>query len=314
MRMGVKFGILVWSQYSEWPALRDTAVTVETLGFDSIWTWDHLYPIFGSPDGPIFEGYMTLAGWSCVTDRVRLGLLVGANTFRNPALVVKMITTLDHISGGRVVLGIGGAWFELEHTAFGINFGRSAGERLDWLDEAAMIMRGMLDGNRPTGRQFYASREVVNEPPPLQKKLPILIGGGGERKTLRTVARYADIWNVGGTVETVRHKDEVLRRWCDEVGRDSNEIERTLLPGVIVLRGSEKEARRYLSEIHRINRGWDASPEWVGTPEQVAEGLRPYLSLGFHAMHFDFPAPYDPETLERLASEVKPRLDEWTAG
>lgn len=302
--------MLVWPQYTTWKALSDAAVEVDRLGFDSIWTWDHLYPIFGSPDGPIFEGYMTLAGWSCVTERVRLGLLVGANPFRNPALVAKMVTTIDHISGGRAVLGIGGAWFELEHNAFGFNFGHSAGERLDWLDEAAMIMRGMLDGERPSGRKFYAARNTVNEPPPVQRKLPILIGGAGEKKTLRTVARYADIWNVGGSVDVVRHKDRVLRRWCDEVGRDSNDIERTLLPGVVVVRETENEARRYVSRMHEVNRGWDGEPEWVGTPDQIADGLAPYVSIGFHAMHFDFPAPYDRETLELLSTQVRPQLEE----
>ena len=169
---GVKLGILAWPQYTDWPSLRTVGTTVDEIGFDSLWTWDHLYPIFGDPHGPIFEGYMTLAGWSSVTRRVSLGLLVGANPFRNLALVAKMVTTLDHLSGGRAVLGIGGAWFELEHREFGIDFGKSVGERLDWLDEAVAIIRGMLDGTRPSGRQRYAARQVVNEPPPLQKHLP----------------------------------------------------------------------------------------------------------------------------------------------
>jgi F420-dependent oxidoreductase-like protein len=304
----VKLGILAWPQYTEWAALRELGRTVDELGFDTLWTWDHLYPIFGDPHGPIFEGYMTLAGWACVTSRVRLGLLVGANPFRNPSLVAKMVTTLDHMSGGRAILGIGGAWFELEHRGYGFDFGRSVGERLDWLDEAVGIMRGMLDGKRPSGSRFYATREVVNEPAPVQKRLPILIGGGGERKTLRTVARYADMWNVGGSVEEVRHKDDVLRRWCQEVGRDSDEIERTLLPGVVVVRGSERDARAFVREIRRVNRGWDGEPDWVGTSDQLVEGLAPYIEIGFRSMYFDFPAPFDRETLERLAGEVHPRL------
>jgi len=305
---GVKLGILAWPQYTDWTSLRTVGTTVDELGFDSLWTWDHLYPIFGDPHGPIFEGYMTLAGWSSVTRRVTLGLLVGANPFRNPALVAKMVTTLDHLSGGRAVLGIGGAWFELEHREFGIDFGKTVGERLDWLDEAVAIIQGMLDGTRPSGRRRYAARQVVNEPPPLQKHLPILIGGGGERKTLRTVARFADIWNVGGTVEEVRHKDAVLRRWCEDVGRNSDEIERSLLPGVVVVRGSEAEAREYVQQIHRTNRGWDGEPELVGTPDQIAASLAPYLPLGFHNVLFDFPPPFDQETLQRLAVEVRPQL------
>ena len=305
----VKLGILVWSQYTDWPALRDTATRIDELGFDALWTWDHLYPIFGDPHGPIFEGYLTLAGWAAATSRVSLGLLVGANPFRNPTLVAKMVTTLDHITGGRAILGIGAAWFELEHLECGFDFGRSVGERLDWLDEAVGIMRGMLDGNRPNGERFYSAREAVNEPRPVQRRLPILIGGGGERKTLRIVARYADMWNVGGSVEEVRHKDEVLRRWCNEVGRDETEIERTLLPGVVVIRGSEREARRHADEIRRVNRGWTGEPQLVGTSDQIVEGLAPYLDVGFRTMYFDLPPPFDSETLERLSGEVRPRLE-----
>ena len=282
---------------------------MDRLGFDSLWAWDHVNPIFGDPSGPIFEGYMTLAGWSAVTARVSLGLLVGANTFRNPALVAKMVTTLDHISGGRAVLGIGGAWFEHEHREFGFDFGKSVGERLNRLDEAVSIMRAMLRGERVSGREHYPTAGAVNNPPPLQARLPILIGGGGERKTLRTVARYADMWNVGGSVDVVRHKDEVLRRWCAEVGRDHREIERTLLPGLTVVRGSEGEARRHVDDIRRMNEGWNGEPGLVGTSDQVAETLAPYLALGFRNMLFDFAPPFDQETLERLATGVRPQLE-----
>ena len=305
----VKLGILAWPQYTEWTLLHDAGAAVDRLGLDSLWTWDHLYPIVGSPDGPEFEGYMTLAGWAAVTKRVTLGLLVGANTFRNPALVVKMVTALDHMSGGRAVLGLGGAWFSLEHEAFGLEFGSSTGERLDWLDEAAMIVRGMLDGARPSGRHAYGTRSVRNEPPPVQQRLPFLIGGAGERKTLATVARYADMWNVSGDVETIRHKNEVLRRWCHEVGRDSDEIERTLLPGVVVVRRSEREVQAVVDRIRQVNRGFDKDIEQAGLPEQIVERLAPYLDLGFHSMFFDFPAPFDQETLELLATEVRPRLE-----
>jgi len=305
----VKLGVLAWTQYTDWPSLRDAGAAVDELGFDSLWAWDHVYPIFGDPEGPIFEGYLTLAGWAGVTEHVSLGLLVGAIPFRHPALVAKMVTTLDHISGGRAVLGIGGAWFQREHQAFGFDFGSGVGERLDWLDEGVMIMRGMLDGTRPNGRERYATHDVVNEPRPLQKHLRILVGGGGEKKTLRTVARYADMWNVGGSVETLRHKDEVLRRWCAEVGRDPDEIERTLLPGAVVVRRSTEEARRVVGEIQRVNRGWKDEPQWICTPDELVEAMTPYLGVGFRNLLFDFPAPYDRETLELLASEVRPQLE-----
>jgi F420-dependent oxidoreductase-like protein len=305
----LRIGVLAWNQCTDWPALRDVGVLVDELGFDSLWTWDHLYPIVGDPHGPMFEGYMTLAAWAALTKRVRLGLMVGANTFRNPALVAKMITTLDHISDGRAYLGIGGAWFETEHTAFGIPFGKSPGERLRWFDEAVELMRGMLHDEETSARgRFYQAQAVRNNPPPLQDPLPILIGGSGERKTLNTVAKYADAWNTGGDLERVQHKESVLRRWCEEVGRDESEIERTLQGGSVVIRDTVEEAQEAGRAIAKQN----GLPEFRGqaeTPDMTAERLLPQIELGFHHVYFDCPAPYDRETLERLMSDVKPLLE-----
>jgi alkanesulfonate monooxygenase SsuD/methylene tetrahydromethanopterin reductase-like flavin-dependent oxidoreductase (luciferase family) len=300
---------VVWPQYTDWKSTMDTGALIDRLGFDYLWTWDHLYPIRGSHEGPIFEGYMTLAGWAAVTKQVRIGLLVGANPFRNPALVAKMVTTLDHLSSRRAILGIGAAWFETEHRAFGIDFGSGVGERLDWLDEAVMIMRGMLDGTRPSGRRFYSATNVINNPPPLQERLPIMVGGEGEKKTLATVARYADLCNFGGDVDAVRRKDGVLRRWCKELGRDQAEIERTLGPGAIVLRKNAAEAKRVAAAMVRNNAGWQESPELVGTPEEIVERLAPYLEVGFHTFGLDLPTPHDHETLHLIASEVAPALN-----
>jgi alkanesulfonate monooxygenase SsuD/methylene tetrahydromethanopterin reductase-like flavin-dependent oxidoreductase (luciferase family) len=302
--------MLAWNQYTTWPAMRAAAVRADELGYDDLWTWDHLYPIVGSPEGPILEAWMVLAGWAGATERARIGLMVGANTFRNPALVAKMATTLDHVSGGRAILGIGGAWFETEHNAFGIEFGSSPGERLRWLDEAARIMRGMLHGEEPSGEQYYRAQSVRNDPPPLQAHLPLLIGGGGERRTLRTVAIYADIWNIGGGLEVVKRKDEVLRRHCAEVGRDESEIERTVGLGVCIIRDTEADALRVNEHLFAHNgraRVW--ANQHVGTPEQVAEMLRPYLGIGFRHFICGFPAPHDAETMERLITEVKPMLE-----
>jgi alkanesulfonate monooxygenase SsuD/methylene tetrahydromethanopterin reductase-like flavin-dependent oxidoreductase (luciferase family) len=306
---GTQFGLLCWNQYAPWPDLRAAGIRADELGYDDIFTWDHLYPIVGSADGPMFEAYAVLAAWAEATSHARIGLMVGANTFRNPALVAKMITTLDHVSGGRAILGIGGAWFETEHRAFGLEFGGSPGERLRWLDEAARIMRGMLHGDQPSGERYYATRSVRNDPPPVQSHLPLLIGGGGEKRTLRTVARYGDWCNLGGGFETVKRKDEVLRRHCDEVGRDPSEIHRTVGVGVVVIRDDPAEAQRVLDETFRHNGGartWHDQP--VGTPEQVAEQLRPYLGIGFRHFSVGCPHPYDAESMERLIREVKPML------
>jgi alkanesulfonate monooxygenase SsuD/methylene tetrahydromethanopterin reductase-like flavin-dependent oxidoreductase (luciferase family) len=309
----VKLGALVWPQYTDWESLQQAGALVDRLGYDSLWTWDHVYPIVGDPDGPMFEGYMTLAGWAHATGQVPLGLMVGANTFRNPALVVKMITALDHMSGGRMWLGIGGAWFEAEHTAFGVEFGSGFGERLNWFDESVELMRGMLPGGPASARgRYYHAKDVLNNPPPVQEKVRIMIGGSGERKTLRTVAKYADGWNTGGglDLERAKHKDEVLRRWCEEVGRDESEIERTYMAGVPIIRDTEADARKVAEAMKGRNKGWRGPQDGpFGPAELVAERWAPYLDLGFRHICVDCPAPYDHETLEHLVREVKPMLD-----
>ena len=241
----LSLGIALWSQASDWPAFLAAARSAERLGYDHVWTWDHLQPIFGDIDQPIFEGYTALAAVAQATERIRIGLFVGANTFRNPGLAVKCITTIDHISDGRAIMGIGGAWFEGEHRAFGIDFGSGFGQRLDWLAEAVADARVLLDGGEvtsaPGGR--YAFDGLRIEPLPVQRHLPIMVGGGGERKTLRIVAEHADIWNVFGTPETLIHKDEVLRAHCASVGRDPASIERTV-GCKITIRGTQAEAER----------------------------------------------------------------------
>ena len=311
----LKTGILLWSQAATWPEMLDAAKRVDRLGYDHLWTWDHIYAIFGDPYQPIVEGWTTLAAWAMATEQTRLGLLVGANPFRNPGLTAKLAGTLDHISDGRAILGIGGAWFELEHQAHGIEFGSSIGQRLDWLDEAVAAMRGVLDGHSvtssPGGR--YAFDDLRHSPPPIQRRLPIMIGGSGEKKTLRTVAKYADMWNAMGPLEVMARKVDVLRRHCDEVGRDVAEIEFTL--GVkLTLRDSKEEADRVWKAAMEHNRTPLSEVEnddtfWIGSPEQIAERLRPYVDLGFRTVISEQPAPYDVETFERFVGEVKPLLD-----
>src|SRR5436190_17666229 len=148
--MTIRIGALLWPQTSSWAAIRDAAVRADGVGFDSLWVWDHLNAIVGPWEQPILEGWTTLAGFAPVTQHATLGLMVGANTFRNPGLTAKLATTLDHVSDGRAILGIGGAWFEREHEAFGIDFAKSVGERLDWLDESVSLVRRLLDGETVT--------------------------------------------------------------------------------------------------------------------------------------------------------------------
>ena len=315
MTNGLGLGVNLWSQASDWPAFLRAAQRADELGFDHFWTWDHLLAIFGEPDQPIFEGYTALAAIAASTSRIRLGLFVGANTFRNPALAVKAITTIDHISGGRAVLGIGGAWFELEHRAFGLDFGSGFGQRLDWLAEAVPAMRALLDGetvtSAPGGR--YAFDGLRIDPPPLQARLPIMIGGAGERKTLRIVAEHADIWNAFGTPEVLAHKDAVLRAHCADVGRDQAAIERTV-GCKITIRSTEAEAERVRRAMLAHNRTSLESVEgdetfWTGTPEQIAETMVAYRRIGFHTFIVELAAPYDDETMETLVRVVKPMVE-----
>jgi alkanesulfonate monooxygenase SsuD/methylene tetrahydromethanopterin reductase-like flavin-dependent oxidoreductase (luciferase family) len=307
----VRFGALCWNQYTDWPSLLEAGRCVDRLGYDTLWTWDHLYPIVGSHEGPILEGWLVLTGWAMATERVRVGLMVGANTFREPALTAKMATTLDHVSNGRAILGIGGAWFETEHEAYGIPFGDGFPERLRWLGEALPVMRGMLHGERPTATgPRYSAKAVRNDPLPIQERLPILIGGGGEQVTLKLVAKYGDANNVGGGIENVRRKEAILVQHCETVGRDPAEIERTTGLGTVVIRDSRAEAQavqRAMFERNGKAEPWKDQP--VGTPEDVAERIAPFVELGYRHVIAGFPSPHDEESMTRFATEVRPLVE-----
>jgi alkanesulfonate monooxygenase SsuD/methylene tetrahydromethanopterin reductase-like flavin-dependent oxidoreductase (luciferase family) len=280
----------------------------------NIWTWDHVKAIFGDPEQPIHEGWTTVTAWAMATRRVKIGLMVGANTFRNPALVAKIVTTLDHASAGRAILGIGGAWFRLEHREFGIDFGSGVGQRLDWLDESVGAIRALLSGETVTSPEggHYAFDDLTISPLPVQERLPILIGGNGRTKTLRTLARYGDMWNAFGLPAEVRELDGVLRRHCEDVGRDEREIERSINLW-LVIRDSEAAARREWTawmELNRtpLDRALEPSRPVFGTPETIAARLLEYYDAGFTTTIVEMPAPYDRETLERLAREVRPMV------
>jgi alkanesulfonate monooxygenase SsuD/methylene tetrahydromethanopterin reductase-like flavin-dependent oxidoreductase (luciferase family) len=223
-----------------------------------------------------------------------------------------MATTLDHISNGRAILGIGGAWFGEEHEAFGLEFGDGFPERLRWLGEALPIMRGMLDGTEPSaaGPQ-YRAKNVRNLPGPVQDHLPICIGGGGEQVTLKLVAKYGDMNNIGGTADEMAHKEEILLRHCETVGRDPGEIERSTGIGTVFIRDDPKEAQRLFEAAfarNRIANLWQNQP--VGTVEQVVEKLAPKVKLGYRHLVAGIPANYDEESMTRFVTEVKPLLEQ----
>jgi F420-dependent oxidoreductase-like protein len=297
-----RFGLQLWPQQTSWPEFRDSAVAAEAAGWDSIWTWDHVHAIQGPWVQPIFEGWSLLTAVAAVTERVRLGLMVGANTFRNPGLTTKLAINLDHISNGRAVLGIGGAWFEREHEAFGIDFGASVGERLDRLEEAVPLMRRLLDGERFSHEgRFYRFDDALANPRPIQAHLPILVGGSGPRKTMRTVARHADGWNTFGTIETLQGRLAILDEHLAAAGRDRSALELTISFPTFIRDTVEAaiQVRREAMAFNGIPEPEDV-PMLVGPPDVLAETYRPYLELGFSTVISRMPAPYDRETIDRL--------------
>lgn len=315
--MDLKFGVQLWNQVFDWSEARAAARTIEALGYDHLWSWEHLLAVMGEPDQDTFDAYTLLAAWSQVTERVQLGVLTGANTFRNPGLLAKMVTTLDHVSGGRAILGLGGGWHELEHTAFGLEFGRGFGDRLSWLDESAAALRSLLDGEEVTSPEdgHYEMWEARLHPLPVRDRLPILIGGSGEKKTLRTVARYADIWNMVGSedIERMRHKVAVLDRHCEGVGRDPAEIERSVFFSPVIRRSKDDAMRIYGTQME-ANRTPMSAVEtdgdmYVEEPGRMTELMLAWRELGFTTFIIEAAAPFDEETARIVIEEIKPILE-----
>ena len=309
MTGGPRFGAAFWINRTDWPGLRDAVLAAEAAGWDSVYVDDHLLCDEGDPLDPRLEGWTALAALAPLTTRVRLGHLVTSTTFRNLGVLAKMATTLDHVSGGRFVLGLGAGWHPREHGAFGIDFSSGFGERLDRLDEAVGLLRRLLDGEVVThdGRFYHLDRAVC-APHPVQAHLPILIGGTGRAKTLRIVARSADIWNAYATPNELRELEGVLAAHGAAAGRDMRLVERQVYVNVVV-RETGEAARTAWSAVraaHGIQPGEDPLHAG-GSPADVAAALRPWLDAGVDEIVAVLRAPWDRETIERLG-EIRAAL------
>jgi F420-dependent oxidoreductase-like protein len=274
------------------------AVAAEESGFDSVWVMDHFYQIqnVGPRTDAMLEAYTTLGAIAALTRRARLGTMVTGVTYRNPALLAKIVTTLDLISSGRAILGIGAAWNDDEHAGYGFGFPPVA-ERMQRLEEALLICRAMFKDDAPsfTGR-YYSISAALNVPRPIRPDgIPILVGGSGERKTLRLVAAYADACNIFGDVETIRHKLDVLDAHCEAVGRDPAEITRTRL-GTLIVAETNAEAERKAAAIAEA-RGAEVAAlrafVFVGDPDSICEQVQPYFDAGIDGMIFNMPDAQD---------------------
>jgi F420-dependent oxidoreductase-like protein len=291
--------------------ISEIATTAEDVGFDSVWVMDHLYQIamIGPPENAMLEAYTLLGALAARTSRARLGTMVSGVTYRNPALLAKIVTTLDVISSGRAILGIGAAWNEQEHDGYGFDF-FTARERFERLTEAVQIARLMFTEERPSfeGR-YYTIHEALNVPRPVTPGgPPILVGGSGEKWTLRLVAERADACNLFGDVETIRHKISVIERHCAEIGRDPTEITKTRL-GSLVIGATDAEAEAKLPAF-AAGRNMDVQRArafaTVGGPEAVAEQAQAFLDAGLDGLLFNMLDAHEIEPVRLAGAALSP--------
>ena len=294
MKAGLQLSSFTWPGGPEaiGPTLGRIVRAADDAGFDSIWVMDHFFQIrgVGRPEEPMLEGWTTLGFMAAHSTRARLGLMVGGVHYRLPGLWVKAATTLDVLSGGRAWLGIGAAWNEEESRALGFPF-PPLGERFEMLEETLQIAHGMWEGERgsrrPSRARHYHADRLLNSPQSISRpRPPIMIGGGGERKTLRLVAQYADACNVFGGPETIHHKYEVLREHCAAIGRDPDEIERSTLQNVrLAVDGGQGES-----------------------PAQVVDRFGELSDAGAQHVIFGVRDAWEPRVMEILARDVLPEL------
>jgi F420-dependent oxidoreductase-like protein len=279
----IRFGIQTPQEGVAYDALAAHWREADALGYDSIWVDDHFYAVVRPPHEPQMEAWTLLSALARETQRIGVGILVTCNSYRSPALVAKMVATVDVLSGGRLIHGMGSGWYQSEYEGYGYEF-PSVPVRLAQLDESLRVQKLLFTEERPSfSGRWYRLQEAWCSPKPVQKPHPpILIGGGGERVLLRLVARHADIWNNGGDVVEFRRKLEVLRAHCAAEGRDYDAIEKSWFGNVIV----DADGARARARLERVAGAWGMSPEQMagralaGTPDEVVGRVREYAALG----------------------------------
>jgi F420-dependent oxidoreductase-like protein len=304
----IRFGIQTGQQMVEWSQLLDLWKKADAWGYDSLWAFDHFYPIFVDPEGPCLEGLTTLAALAQATKRARVGTLVLGNTYRHPSLTAKSAATLDHVSGGRFNLGIGAGWFELEHTTLGFDFKDVPG-RLAALDEALEIIKGLWTREKTTvAGKHYQVTDAFGSPKPLQKPHPpILIGGQGRKVLLKIVAKHADMWNYFGSPAEMKELSGVIDRHCATVKRDPAEIERT--HATTFGYGSPKAEQAAVAGAAAM---WQLSPEaarervMVGSKQECLDRIGRYRQAGITHFLFFASAPYDLDGFQAFVEDVVP--------
>ena len=301
--MELRFGIHSGQQhatYDEYAAIWQFA---EQVGLDWASVFDHFLPIQSDPTGPCFEGMTLLAAMAAQTTRLQCGIIVTGVTYRHPAVLASMATTIDHVSHGRMNLGIGAAWYEDEHNQYGIPFPR-IGTRMDMLDEACRAIKALWTDTRANyAGKHYTLTDALSEPKPVQKPMPLWVGGSGERRTLRIVAEHATGWNTfHGDPAEYRHKLDVLENHCADVGRDPNEIRKQIVIRT-VLGDTTQEA-----ELRARDLGINPEGMIIGTPEELVRKLTAHKQMGVSDFLILARPPADSRTLELFAREVGPAL------
>ena len=296
--MPTTFGVHAGLQNIGTADLRAAWRQVEDLGFDWLSVWDHFYSADMTGDAHCLEAVSMHAALALSTSKVRCGSLVYSVGYRHPAVLANAIATIDHLSGGRADVGIGAGWSQMEYDAYGIPF-PSTGTRMDQLEEGIQVLRGLLHEETTTfDGKWFQLRNARNEPRPVQAKLPIWVGGGGEKRTLRIAAKYADGWNVPFiSPEEFARKREVLHRHCDDVGRDPGDVRCTVNVGMAF---SDESLRVQFGNIAEMVR----PGVLFGTEEQMLERVGQYADAGAEQINIAMRAPFDPDALERFAKAV----------